>query len=65
MARGGVVVTEVEAGSPAARAGLKAGQIIRSIEGKTLKSPRDFVSVVAGLQGPVSLETEIGAVTIK
>jgi serine protease Do len=65
MARGGVVVTEVEAGSPAARSGLKPGQIIRSIEGKALKNPRDFVRLVAGLTGPVSLETDLGALTIK
>jgi S1-C subfamily serine protease len=65
LARGGVVVTEVEAGSAAARGGLKPGQIIRSIEGKTLKNPRDFFRLVAGLQGPVSLETDLGAVTIK
>jgi S1-C subfamily serine protease len=65
MARGGVVVTEVETGSPAAKAGLKPGQIIRSIEGKTLKTPRDFVRLVAGLHGPVNLETDLGAVTLK
>ncbi len=65
MARGGVVVTEVETGSPAARSGLKPGQIIRSIEGTTLKSPRDFLRLVAGFQGPVTLETDLGAVTIR
>jgi S1-C subfamily serine protease len=65
MARGGVVITEVEPGSPAAKADLKRDQIIRSVEGKTLRSPREFLQFVAGLQGPVSLETELGAVTIK
>jgi S1-C subfamily serine protease len=65
MARGGVVVTEVEPGSPADRAGLKPSQIIRSIEGKTLRSPREFLQFVAGLHGPVNVETDLGAVTIK
>lgn len=65
MARGGVVVVEVEPGSPAARAGLRRGQFLRSVEGKTFKSPRDFARVVDGLGGPVSVETDLGAVTIK
>jgi serine protease Do len=64
MARGGVVVSEVEPDTPAARAGLKRGQIIRSVAGKNLKSPRDFARVVGGLNGPVTLETDLGAVTI-
>jgi serine protease Do len=65
MARGGVIVTEVEPDSPAAGAGLKRGQVIRSVEGKALKSPRDFARVIAGLSGPVVIETEQGPVTIK
>jgi S1-C subfamily serine protease len=65
MARGGVVITEVETGSPAARADLKPGQIIRSIDGKTIKSPREFLQIVAGLRGPVKVETDLGALTIK
>ena len=39
MARGGVVVTEVEPDSPADRAGLKRGQVIRSVEGKSAQEP--------------------------
>jgi S1-C subfamily serine protease len=65
MARGGVVVTAVEDGSAADKAGLKPGQIIRALEGKPLRSPREFLRIVAGLRGPVSLETDLGAVTIK
>jgi S1-C subfamily serine protease len=64
MARGCVIVTEVEEGSPADRAGLKRGQIIRAVQGKTLKSPRDFARVVAELKGPVRLETDLGAVEV-
>jgi serine protease Do len=65
MARGGVVVAEVESESPAARAGLKRDQIIRSVGGQGVKSPRDFSRTVAGLSGPVNLETDLGLVTIK
>jgi S1-C subfamily serine protease len=65
MARGGVVVTEVETGSPADKAGLKKDQIIRSVAGKPLKTPRDFARVVADLQGPVSLETDLGVMVVK
>jgi S1-C subfamily serine protease len=65
MARGGVVITEVENGSAAARADLKAEQLIRSVEGKAIKSPREFYQAVAGLRGPVSVETDQGAVTIR
>jgi S1-C subfamily serine protease len=65
MARGGVVITEVEIESPAAKAGLKRGQIIRSVQGHSLKSPRDFVRVVSDLNGPVNLETDLGPVTVK
>ena len=65
MARGGVAVTEVETGSPAAKAGLKPGQIIRSIEGKPLKNPRDFLRLAEDLHGPVSVETDQGPVTLR
>jgi S1-C subfamily serine protease len=65
MARGGVVVAEVLPDSPAAAAGLKRDQVIRSVEGKNLKSPRDFARIVADLTGPVILETDLGPVTIK
>jgi S1-C subfamily serine protease len=65
MARGGVVVAEVDTDSPASIAGLKRGQVIRSVEGKNLKTPRDFARIVAGVSGPVTLETDLGPVTVK
>jgi serine protease Do len=65
MSHGGVRVSDVDSESPAARAGLKRDQIIRSVEGEHLKSPRDFDRIVAGLRGPVTLETDLGPVTIK
>jgi S1-C subfamily serine protease len=61
----GVVVTEVEPGSPAAKAGLKKDQVIKSIEGTPLHDPHDFAEAVANRKGPVNLETDLGPVTLK
>ena len=61
----GVVVAEVEEGSPAAAAGIKKGQLIRKVGTKGLRSPRDFHEAVAALDGPVTLQTDLGPVTIK
>ena len=61
----GVVVAEVEEGSPAAAAGIKKGQLIRKVgERKSLAvaratSPRPSPT----LEGPVTLETDLGPVT--
>src|SRR5262249_51380248 len=38
----GVLVTSVEPGSAAEKAGLKAGDVITSIDGKNIQSPGDF-----------------------
>ncbi len=60
-----VAVVEVEPGSPAAAAGVKKGQLIRQVEGKPVENPRRFAAVVAGLEGPVTLETEQGPIVVK
>ena len=61
MSRGGVVVVEVVAGSPADAAGLKPGQVITRVAGKPVRSPRQFAEAVAGLKGPVPMVTESDA----
>lgn len=38
----GVLVTSVDSGSPAEKAGLKAGDVITNIDGRTIQSPGDF-----------------------
>ena len=42
----GVLVTEVEKGSPAEKAGLKAGDIITNISGKDIEDYRDLVRTI-------------------
>ena len=48
----GVVVVEVEEGSPAAAAGLKRGQLISRSAQKRSDSPREFAEAVARVSGP-------------
>ncbi len=40
--RSGVVVTQVQPNTPAAKAGLKTGDVILAIDGKKFKNPRQF-----------------------
>lgn len=51
----GVLVTEVEAGSPAWRAGLRAGMFISHVEGSAVHTPQQFRQAVAGRTGLVRL----------
>jgi len=44
--REGVLVTEVQANTPAAKAGLKPGDIILQYEGKSISRPRELQSLV-------------------
>jgi len=45
-AQGGARVGEVNAGSPAARAGLRAGDVITSVDGRSVNSPEDVGAAV-------------------
>jgi len=38
----GVLVTSVDSGSAAEKAGLKAGDVITTIDGKTVQTPAEF-----------------------
>jgi len=46
--RSGAEVAQVKSGSPAAAAGLKAGDVITSFEGQAIQSPDDLTAAVAG-----------------
>ena len=50
-----VTVTEVEPGSPAAKAGLRPGASISHAAGTPLETPDDFRRAVADASGPVKL----------
>ena len=46
----GALVAEAQAGSPAAKAGLKAGDVITTVNGKTIRNSRELARVVAGYE---------------
>jgi S1-C subfamily serine protease len=53
-----VIVSDVEANSPAAAAGVKSGMLITQVDGRTVRTPRDFLSAVADKNGAVRLKLE-------
>ena len=46
----GAIVAEPQADAPAAKAGIKAGDVITSIDGQTVKDARGLAKMVAGLR---------------
>lgn len=52
----GVLVASVESSSAAARAGLKAGDVITAVDGKSVSSPRDFVDQMRSTRATVTLK---------
>jgi len=45
---GGLLVTKVEAGGPAARAGIKAGEFVTAVQGTATPDPATLADVLAG-----------------
>ncbi len=58
-AKGGVLVASVEADSPAAKAGLKAGDVITSVNGEAIADPRDLTSEIRKAAAGSTLSMEI------
>ena len=66
LAKGGVIVSEVQPGSASDDSGLKIGQVIVEVAGESVRTPADFAKAVAKHRGPVVLTTEGDrAVTVK
>lgn len=62
----GVLVMAVEPGSPASAAGLKVGQLIASIGGKTVNTPEQFSDAVKSLKSDVLVKlTDKRVLTIR
>jgi S1-C subfamily serine protease len=63
----GVLVSSVDAERPAAKAGLRAGDVITAIDGRPVKSTAELVEQLAGKQGEVtiSLSRDKKALTLK
>ncbi len=57
--KNGALVLTVAPDSPAAKAGLRSGDVIRSMDGKQVKSNKDFVDSVAGRKVGSSVKVEI------
>jgi len=62
-AKDGVLVTSVADGSPASRAGLKAGDVITAINGQSVRSREDLLRGLR--EAPDSDEVTIGIVRDK
>jgi len=54
----GVVIENVEAGSPADRAGLKRGDVILAVDGKAIRTGDDLVSIVSDSEVGKKLKVE-------
>jgi S1-C subfamily serine protease len=61
----GVIVTEVQDDSAAARAGVKKHLTIRQVEKTQVVTPAQFAQAVSELKGPVSLLTDQGSITVE
>src|SRR5208282_1587387 len=53
----GVVIEDIEPGSPAEKAGLKGGDVITSVNGQTIKTGNDLVNPIA--QAPIGTKMKL------
>ncbi len=55
----GALVAEPETGSPAAKAGLKAGDVIVKVDGKTVEDARDLARKIGGMAPETSVDIAV------
>ena len=55
----GVLVSEVQANTPAASAGVKAGDVITSVNGHAITSPQDVITGVREVQAGGAIELKV------
>ncbi len=55
----GVVIAQIEAGSPAAQAGLQAGDVVTKINGAAVESIRDFARYIGDSKPGTHLQLEV------
>jgi S1-C subfamily serine protease len=58
-ARDGVLVSEVRANTPAATAGLKAGDVITAVNGRSIMSPQDVVNEVRDVKSGGTVDLRV------
>lgn len=57
--RPGVRVIEVAAGSPAARAGLRVGDVLLALDGTPVDDPGRLVALLAGIEAPAAATLDV------
>jgi S1-C subfamily serine protease len=61
----GVVVIDVESGSPADEAGIIPGDLILEINKQPIKNSADYSKVISGLKGDALVRTQRGYFIVK
>ena len=57
--KGGTIITSAQDGSPAADAGLRSGDIITDVDGKSIKGPKQLARAIAGYDPQSDVELNI------
>jgi putative serine protease PepD len=56
---GGLLVTKVETGGPAAKAGIRAGELVTAVQGTATPDPATLADVLAGLRPGQTVRVEV------